>query len=446
MSDRPTHPQPPMDGIAIGVAIVGRDERGEPVVTFCNDTFIVQMAGTAREERLTFPIPLNALIPHDTWPQFRETFAECLRSGDAQAFDQPDGVVSQGAQRRRFSFKPVAPGAASASIEPMHGRAPVPDVMVTSIDLAPPLQPDRKLEIDALRYRAVVDSAYDAIVTIDQQHNITLFNRAAENLFGYTAAEVLGRPIVMLVPERFRANHPQHVRHFADSVQTSVRRMTAPRMDESNSVYGQRRDGSIIPVEIAIAKIDVNGMTEFTAVVRDITDRARAMELLKKQAVTDSLTGLPNRREFVEFVGKALGTPDVLSVFILDIDFFKQINDSHGHGAGDEVLRVLAKAGMSMTREANLFARWGGEEFVAALPGADADLAHHIADTLRRRIEQQEVEHAWRLEPIPFTVSIGVVTRGRDEYDVDALMRRADEALYRAKKAGRNRVETGYDY
>jgi diguanylate cyclase (GGDEF)-like protein len=247
----------------------------------------------------------------------------------------------------------------------------------------------------------------------------------------------------MLLPEKFRAGHAQRVRQFANTVQMSVRRITPPRMDGSNSVYGRHRDGTVIPVEIAISKIKVDGVIEFTAVIRDITERAQLMDLLKKQAATDALTGLPNRREFLDFVEKALSTDEMLSVFILDIDSFKKINDSYGHDIGDEVLRVLADVGMSIPHESKLFARWGGEEFVAALPGGDARLAHLIADTLRQRFEQQEFEHAWRVKAIPFTVSIGVATREAGERDVDSLMRRADRALYQAKESGRNRVEVG---
>lgn len=298
-------------------------------------------------------------------------------------------------------------------------------------------------EVHASRYRALIDLAYDAIVTMDDQHNITLFNRAAENLFGYSSAEVLGRPIVTLLPEKFRANHPHKVQQFADSYDPGARQATPPRMDGSNSVYGRHRDGSVMPVEIAVSKIDLNGRIEFMAAVRDISDRARLMELLKKEATTDALTGLPNRRGFVQFLEKVLCTGDDLAVFILDIDFFKKINDQHGHDAGDEVLRVLASVGASMTDRPSLFARWGGEEFVAALPRADADLAHRIANDLRQRYERQDFEHMWRLKPIQFTVSIGIVTRDAGEVDVDALMKRADRALYRAKESGRNRVEVG---
>lgn len=421
-----------VDGIAIAVAIVGRDARGELVVTACNDQFL-EMTDGAHPDRQTFPISFDTLVPNHTRHAFREKLQQCFRSSGAQELEQTCDLREEG-RWWRLSLKPLRRTSDTSAVH---------EILVTGVDIAPKVHLGHELEISATRFRAVVDSAYDAIVTIDERHNITLFNRAAENLFGYTSAEVLGRPIETLLPERFRANHSRNVRQFANSPQTSLRSMTAPRMDESNSVYGQHRDGTVIPVEIAISKINVDGVIEFTAVIRDITERARLMQLLKKQAVTDALTGLPNRREFLEFVGKMLDTDEVLSVFILDVDFFKKINDSYGHDIGDEVLQVLAEVGASITHRPNLFARWGGEEFVAALPSVDADLARTIAEKLRQCCEKQDFKHTWRLKPIPFTVSIGVVTREACERDVDALMRRADQALYRAKESGRNRVKVG---
>lgn len=147
-----------------------------------------------------------------------------------------------------------------------------------------------------LRFRSVVDAAYDAIIAIDQQHCITLFNRAAEDLFGYPASEMLGQPITQLLPERYRANHSQYVDQFASSP------VRSRQMDERNRGYGQHRDDTLLPVEIAISKLSVGCLIEFTAVIRDITDRVRLMDLLQKQAVTDELTRLPNRREFTATV------------------------------------------------------------------------------------------------------------------------------------------------
>ncbi|ETN82390.1 diguanylate cyclase domain protein [Necator americanus] len=168
---------------------------------------------------------------------------------------------------------------------------------------------------------------------------------------------MLGQPITDLLPERYRPNHSQYVHQFARSP------VRSRQMDERNRVYGLHRDGPLLPVEIAISKINVGGLIEFTAVIRDITDRVQLMDLLQKQAVTDELTGLPNRREFTDIVDKLLESDNTLSVFILDIDYFKKINDSYGHDVGDEVLRVLAKVVMSSDCRIGVFARWGGEEY-----------------------------------------------------------------------------------
>ncbi|MGY6157887.1 sensor domain-containing diguanylate cyclase [Paraburkholderia strydomiana] len=428
MSALPSTSHEFIDGMTIGIAVVTRDLRGEPVVSACNDVFLAMM-DDARTHPRSFPVPLDTSMLDKAGCGLREKLDACFDSGKAQG-PEPTCVSLDGARTWRVA------------LEPMVG-AHTPTVCMTVIGQAPARQVSRELEASASRFQAVIDSAYDAIVTIDEEHRIRLFNRAAENLFGYRADEVIGQRIEMLLPEKFRGNHARNVRQFANSTQKSLRAVTPPRMDESNSVYGRHRDGTIIPVEIAISKIELEGEVEFTAVVRDISDRARLIQLLKKQAVTDALTGLPNRREFIDSVEKMLAADGVLSVFILDIDYFKKINDSYGHDIGDEVLRVLADVGMTIPFESKLFARWGGEEFVGALPGADASVAFRIADALRKRCEQQESEHVWRTKPIAFTVSIGVVTREAGERDVDALMRRADRALYRAKETGRNRVAVG---
>ncbi len=425
MRDSPNQLQEFVDGIAASVAIIGREEAGPLCVTACNDDFF-QMAGDRRQSIRGFPVPLDALVPSYVRGEFRKALQECFDTGIAQelelAFDFKDGT-----KWWRLSLKPFRhPG----------GAATVLEILVTGLDITPKMELTHELEVSTSRFRSVVDAAYDAIVTIDQEHNITLFNRAAENLFGYDASEMIGQPVVRLLPEQFRPKHPSYVQNFARSP------VKSRQMNERNRISGLHRDGSLLPIEIAISKMNVGGLIEFTAVIRDITDRVRLMDLLQRQAVTDELTGLPNRRQFLEVVEKVLETSGHLSVLMLDIDYFKKVSDTYGHDAGDEVLRVLAKVGMAASRNMDVFARWGGEEFVAALPDRDIEQAREIAEKLRATFEAQDFAHNWRIgHAIPFTVSIGVATRKPNEKDLEAIMKRADEALYQAKEKGRNRVE-----
>ncbi|WP_233887908.1 sensor domain-containing diguanylate cyclase [Paraburkholderia flagellata] len=416
-----------VDEIAASVAMIGRDERGQFVVSACNDHFM-RMTGGRRSAIKSFPASFDALIPNYARTEFRQKLTDCFESGVAreleQAYDLRDGT-----HWWRLSLKPIRHAENGVSVL---------EIMVTGLEITTKMLLTHELEVSTSRFRSVVDAAYDAIITIDQQHCITLFNRAAENLFGYSATEMLGQPITELLPERYRANHSQYVHQFARSP------VRSRQMDERNRVYGLHRDGSLLPVEIAISKINVGGLIEFTAVIRDIADRVQLMDLLQKQAVTDELTGLPNRREFTDTVDALLESDNTLSVFILDIDYFKKINDSYGHDIGDEVLRVLAKVVMNSNCRIGVFARWGGEEFVAALPDADIGQARAAAEELRLAIEQQKFEHTWRLgKPVPFTVSIGVTERQPGDRDLGQLIKRADLALYRAKDNGRNRVEIG---
>ncbi len=310
-----------------------------------------------------------------------------------------------------------------------HGAQPHAgvDPIVASAQIINALQTVPSRQMDAV--------GSPVIVTIDHQQRITLFNRAAEKLFGYDQAEMLGQPLDALLPERVRHGHHAYVQHFAQSP------VPSRQMEERNLIHGVHRDGSRIPVEIAISKISVNGLTEFTAVIRDITDRVRVMELLQKQAATDELTSLPNRRSITDTAKAMMRTKDPFALMILDVDHFKRVNDTYGHDRGDEVLCVLAKVGASGLREEGIFARLGGEEFVAVLPGAAAEQARAAAEALRGTFERQDFDYEWRGEPVPFTVSIGVTDRTEADRDLGEVLKRADIALYAAKEAGRNRVE-----
>lgn len=175
------------------------------------------------------------------------------------------------------------------------------------------------------------------------------------------------------------------------------------------------------------------------------TDRLReSVQSSMEMAVMDQLTGLYNRR-FLDSRLSAMFTESVLraralSVLMLDVDRFKTINDSWGHGAGDDVLREFADRVRACTRGIDVVARMGGEEVAVLLPDTTLEAAYAVAERIRKRVEAEPFPIQGHARGIPVTVSIGVASRRGGDASAEAIVKRADDALYRAKEAGRNRV------
>ncbi len=177
-----------------------------------------------------------------------------------------------------------------------------------------------------------------------------------------------------------------------------------------------------------------------------IIRQLRVRYQLKVMAHTDMLTGLRNRANLFHnaqrVIATALELNKPLSVLVIDIDYFKKINDKYGHQAGDEVLKNVAKLGAEVMRSRDIFGRLGGEEFVAILPDADIDIAHAIALRFKEKIEHYPFSFVSEQKPftIDVTVSIGVAQLQKNETTADSLIGAADIAMYQAKQAGRNQV------
>lgn len=174
----------------------------------------------------------------------------------------------------------------------------------------------------------------------------------------------------------------------------------------------------------------------------DITERKAFERRLIEMATLDELTGLVNRREFFTLghheEHRSAREGHVVSVMMVDADYFKRINDTYGHAVGDQVLRNLADNCRKIFRKTDIVGRYGGEEFAVILPGAEEDMAKIIAERLRKSIEESAVETDQGT--VNYTVSIGISSaKGRD-VKIEELLDRADRALYTAKAQGRNRA------
>ncbi|KTT05022.1 diguanylate cyclase, partial [Pseudomonas oryzihabitans] len=180
-------------------------------------------------------------------------------------------------------------------------------------------------------------------------------------------------------------------------------------------------------------------------IAEDITDKKRMEEELQRLATTDVLTRSSNRRHFFESAQRAFefaqseGEP--LAFLLLDIDDFKKINDRFGHQMGDQVLQRVAECGVQTTRRGDLFGRIGGEEFALLLPGCDADLALQIGSRLQRAVRQLAVPTTDG--PLKVTISQGLAVLREGDVSLDTLYVRADEAMYQAKRQGKDQIVHG---
>ncbi|QQP90418.1 diguanylate cyclase [Skermanella sp. TT6] len=303
-------------------------------------------------------------------------------------------------------------------------------------------QLEERLRRSEARLKNILDLAHDAVVSVDAGQRIVLFNPAAERMFGYRSDEILGEPLSRLVPEQSRDRHSAH---FADFLRNAV---TAQVMADRPEVSGRRRDGTGFPVEISLSRSEGPEGPIFTAMIRDITGRKRTEAELTLLATTDPLTGIANRRHLLDCAERELarlrrsGAP--FSLIMLDVDHFKRINDTHGHAVGDQALILLASALRQAIRGNDLAGRMGGEEFAILLPEASEDEALAVAERVRRhvaglRLPVRSAAGASEAE-IRFTASLGVAECRRDDARIEQPLARADQALYRAKEAGRNRV------
>jgi diguanylate cyclase (GGDEF)-like protein/PAS domain S-box-containing protein len=278
---------------------------------------------------------------------------------------------------------------------------------------------------DLLDIRMIVDSVKNrALVALDPGGNVTNWGAGALALTGYTADEQLGQPLAGL--------------YVAASAQAFALERAAAESDGWHQVerWMRRKDGSRVWVEVALAPIlDRSGNRRgLSALISDVTDRKRVrdtnehvMTELREQAMTDELTGLPNRRRWAEELNRDLarsrrrGTP--LAIVMLDLNGFKAFNDEHGHLAGDDLLRSVARGWSEAVRATDMLARFGGDEFSITLPDCSPELALVVVGRVQAAT------------PLGTSSSAGIASSD-GTHTADDLLALADAALYDAKRHG----------
>lgn len=276
-----------------------------------------------------------------------------------------------------------------------------------------------------------LDVARDPILITDAGARIVFANQAFEQLTGYESAEILGR-----TPKFLQSG--QQADDFYNILKDALARGQPFRATFAN----RRKSGEIYYADQSITPITDRAGTvrHFVSISKDVSHKVVQERQLSEQASRDPLTGLCNRRAGERVLARAheaaINEDRAFAVLMADIDHFKQVNDDHGHASGDRVLQKVADVIQSQIRETDHAIRWGGEEFLVVLDNASKNVAFSTAERIRAAVEA-----AGDPEVGAVTLSLGCA-QWQPVESTEALVQRADTALYAAKAAGRNRIET----
>ncbi len=280
----------------------------------------------------------------------------------------------------------------------------------------------------------------DAIISTDVSGSITYFNPAAENLTGWPVQEALGRPLaeVMKVLDLPTCESARHLAEAAIG-QDALADLAANRVLI-------RRDGVKTVIEDSVAPIhDQQGAATGSVIVfRALTEQARARALsLSRLAQYDCLTDLPNRMLLKDRLGRALALAArhsrPLAVLFVDLDHFKDVNDSAGHATGDRVLQATARRLLTCVRRSDTVSRYGGDEFVILL--SEIDHARSLMPVANKILAAIASPHKFAPHVFHLTASIGISMFPQDGRDGETLIQSADAAMYWAKHNGRNNIQ-----
>lgn len=287
------------------------------------------------------------------------------------------------------------------------------------------------------RFRTIVETAGDAIVSFDGNHTIRMANRAAGEMLGYDDGELIGMDFLRLIPPRY-GNSWEQVERYAASGTGS-----APVVGKSVEIPLLRKTGREITVQMSMAEKQTGDEKTFTAIIRDISGRKAVEEELRILSITDTLTRLYNRRHFhslaLKELNRARRTRVVFSLLFADIDDFKKYNDTYGHLEGDRVLTAMGDLMLKNFRLMDSCFRMGGEEFLVLLPESGAVGAMVAAERLRIRFSELEFDPLHSGMPVTLSVSIGLSEYHQGD-SLEDMVRYADMAMYAAKNEGRNRT------
>jgi diguanylate cyclase (GGDEF)-like protein/PAS domain S-box-containing protein len=296
---------------------------------------------------------------------------------------------------------------------------------------------DREADRALAELASIVESSEDAVIASTPTGMVTSWNPGATRLYGYSREEMLGREMKALAPFE-----------QIDAEEARRDRLLAGGDVESYETRRRRKDGSLVDVSVSLSPVlDGDGsIVAVSTIDRDITERKRFEQRLRRLAERDHLTGLPNRRVFEEElelrVLDAKSRGSVGAVLMLDLDNFKYVNDAFGHAAGDDLLRSVARALKARIRRDDVLARFGGDEFAILVPSADQAAASVVGAAVLGALRDHVVPIEGRAITLTASIGIACYDAGVAVEDGGEVLASADRAMYVAKEGGRDRIAT----
>ena len=290
-------------------------------------------------------------------------------------------------------------------------------------------------------YKEILDNLYDGVYFVDRERRITYWNKGAERITGFNAEHMLGRFCY--------DNLLNHVNEYGIQLcfdGCPLHATIADGLPRQAELYLHHADGQRIPVLVKTAPIrDENG--EITGAVETFSDNSKLMTMrhqvrrLEDTVLIDYLTGIGNRRFMVrrlQLAGREFQQQHApFGILFMDIDHFKSINDTYSHETGDQVLVMVANTLRNNIRSEDAVARWGGEEFVALLAGMDDTGLGVMAEKIRMLVEHSSLR--LKDQNVGVTISIGITLVRKDD-TLNSMIERADQNMYKSKRAGQNCV------
>ena len=246
--------------------------------------------------------------------------------------------------------------------------------------------PDQWDGVDSALAGAIFDAAVDAIMVINARGILQAANRATEQTFGFSADELLGKNISMLMPAPHAEAHDGYLDNYCAGGERKV-------IGIGREVMGRRKDGVCFPLHLSVGEFQRDGQRLFVGICHDISERRKFTERIAFLAAYDGLTGCANRHEFIQGLAMAMEACEVsgrqLAVLFIDLDGFKQINDNHGHRVGDRLLKLAAERFQKSLRDGDMLGRVGGDEFVASIMlESGAETAERVAARLIEALKE----------------------------------------------------------